>query len=150
MTQKHTPEPWVVEKAHDIDAIAWVGQFAVLPEGHATKVIRGNTEDDARRIVACVNACVGWETSQLEAMEMGSLRESLLRVMDQRDQLLEALHDAATSLETIQLRSFGEDSFLDSKPEMRSYAGSRAAVAREAIAKAKGGATIAKITGETK
>ena len=54
--------------------------------------------------------------------------------------LLAALEDAATSLETIQLRSFGEDSFLDSKPEMRSYAGSRASVARGAIAKAKGGA----------
>ena len=54
--------------------------------------------------------------------------------------LLEALEDAATSLETIQLRSFGEDSFLDSKPEMRPYAGSRASVVRAAIAKAKGGA----------
>lgn len=54
--------------------------------------------------------------------------------------LLEALEDAATSLETIQLRSFGEDSFLDIKPEMRSYAGSRASVVRAAIAKAKGGA----------
>ena len=54
--------------------------------------------------------------------------------------LLEAMEDAATSLETIQLRSFGEDSFLDSKPEMRSYAGSRASVVRAAIAKAKGGA----------
>ena len=55
-------------------------------------------------------------------------------------ELLAALEDAATSLETIQLRSFGEDSFLDSKPEMRSYAGSRASVVRAAIAKAKGGA----------
>lgn len=54
--------------------------------------------------------------------------------------LLEVLEGAATSLETIQLRSFGEDSFLDSKPEMRSYAGSRASVVRAAIAKAKGGA----------
>ena len=52
--------------------------------------------------------------------------------------LLAALEDAATSLEIIQLRSFGEDSFLDSKPEMRSYAGSRASVVRAAIAKAKG------------
>ena len=54
--------------------------------------------------------------------------------------LLAALEDAATSLETIQLRSFGEDSFLDSKPEMRSYAGYRASVVMAAIAKAKGGA----------
>lgn len=63
---KHTPEPWAVERAHDIDAIAWVGQFAVLPVDHATKVMRGNTEEDARRIVACVNACRGLPTDELE------------------------------------------------------------------------------------
>lgn len=254
---KHTPEPWIVEKAHDIDAIAWVGQFSVLPQDHATQVVRGNTEDDALRIVACVNACAGLPTEQLEASPLGGVlngvagliaqrgqlleersriglaidaairdgivpdehplrsrlemlanhrqREQELRAeaervknqinempgMDafdeidrlraecgnwemaigtvlatipdaeiirasgtvggavayftqlhqQRDELLTALHDAATSLETIQLRSFGQDSFLDSKSEMRSYAGSRAAVAREAIDKVKGGAS---------
>ena len=61
-------------------------------------------------------------------------------LVQMNQELLVALEDAATSLETIQLRSFGEDSFLDSKPEMRSYAGSRASVVRAAIAKAKGGA----------
>ena len=61
-------------------------------------------------------------------------------LVEMNQDLLAALEDAATSLETIQLRSFGEDSFLDSKPEMRSYAGSRASVVRAAIAKAKGGA----------
>ena len=61
-------------------------------------------------------------------------------LVQMNQELLAALEDAATSLETIQLRSFGEDSFLDSKPEMRSYAGSRASVVRAAIAKAKGGA----------
>ena len=61
-------------------------------------------------------------------------------LVQMNQELLEELEDAATSLETIQLRSFGEDSFLDSKPEMRSYAGSRASVVRAAITKAKGGA----------
>ena len=61
-------------------------------------------------------------------------------LVQMNQELLAALEDAATSLEIIQLRSFGEDSFLDSKPEMRSYAGSRATVVRAAIAKAKGGA----------
>lgn len=60
-------------------------------------------------------------------------------LVQMNQELLAALGDAAASLETIQLRSFGEDSFLDSKPEMRSYAGSRASVARAAIAKAKRG-----------
>ena len=49
------------------------------------------------------------------------------------ERLRQALIDAATSLETIQVRSYGEDSFLDSKHEMRSYAGSRAKIARAAL-----------------
>ena len=51
------------------------------------------------------------------------------------ERLRQALIDAATSLETIHLRSYGEDSFLDSKHQMRSYAESRAKVARSELAK---------------
>lgn len=50
------------------------------------------------------------------------------------ERLRQSLIDAATSLETIHVRSYGEDSFLDSKHEMRSYAGSRAKVARAELA----------------
>ena len=49
------------------------------------------------------------------------------------ERLRQALIDAATSLEAIHVRSYGEDSFLDSKQEMRSYAGSRAKIARAAL-----------------
>jgi hypothetical protein len=38
--------------------------------------------DDARRIVACVNACAGWTTEQLEAMELGSMKEAISRLAD--------------------------------------------------------------------
>ena len=47
--------------------------------------------------------------------------------------LREALNDAATSLETIQLRSYGEDSGLSTLLEVRGYAGNRAKVARAAL-----------------
>lgn len=47
--------------------------------------------------------------------------------------LREALNDAATSLETIQLRSYGEDSGLSTLLEVRGYAGNRAKVARAAM-----------------
>ena len=57
----------------------------------------------------------------------------------QRDKLLDYLHDAATSLETIALRSYGDESYLNSAEQMRGYASSRAAVAREDIAIVKGG-----------
>lgn len=53
-------------------------------------------------------------------------------LVQMNQELMAALEGAETSLEAI--------SFLDSKPEMRSYAGSRASVAMAAIAKAKGGA----------
>ena len=49
--------------------------------------------------------------------------------------LREALNDAATSLETIQLRSYGEDSNLSTMLEVRGYAGNRAKVARAALEK---------------
>ena len=80
--------------------------------------------------------CLNESSAMIAAHAINSHDE----LVQMNQELLAALEDAATSLETIQLRSFGEDSFLDSKPEMRSYAGSRASVVRAAIAKAKGGA----------
>lgn len=148
---KHTPGPLTLY-GHDLYFAHRAGGFS----------LRGcpSPEENARRIAACWNLLAAFTTEEIEQwIDIVSLvrqrdealqelqREHVLRVRlageldssnQQRDELLAALHDAATSLETIQLRSFGQDSFLDSKPEMRSYAGSRAAVAREAIDKAKG------------
>lgn len=131
---KHTPEPWALFEVGD-------GRPHLCPASDSDKmsILTIAEEDgvtfacvykdsDANRIVTCVNACAGMEDP---ASEIAELKR-------QRDELLWALHDAATSLETIQLRSFGADSYLDDKHSMRAYAGARAAVAREAITKAKG------------
>ena len=85
----------------------------------------------ASRAALHVNACAGMADPAAEIAELKR----------QRDELLAALHDAATSLETIQLRSFGANSFLDDKILMREYAGFRAFVARESIAAARGSAS---------
>lgn len=61
----------------------------------------------------------------------------LIELTRQRDLAVEAASDAATSLETIQLRSFGEESYLDSKPQMRAFAGARAKIARDALSTIK-------------
>lgn len=61
--------------------------------------------------------------------------EKTLALLDENAALLEALKDAATSLETIHMRSFGDDSNLSHPEQMRGYAGSRANVCRAAIAK---------------
>lgn len=68
-----------------------------------------------------------------EALELGT-SEKCDQLREQVALLREALHDAATSLETIAVRSYGEESYLDSKQQMRGYAGARAGVAREALA----------------
>ena len=72
---------------------------------------------------------------EAEQWEVRATKEAS-RVQDlnaEVERLRQALIDAATSLETIHVRSYGEDSFLDSKHEMRSYAGSRAKIARAAL-----------------
>lgn len=89
--QQHTLGPWIVEKAHDIDAIAWVGQFAILPKDHGTNVARGNTEADARRIVACVNACAEIPTDDLEDTKLLPMLDAYGMAIHQRDVLLAAL-----------------------------------------------------------
>lgn len=66
--------------------------------------------------------------------EIAGLRSDKAMLQKKRVDLLMALDDAATSLETIELRSYGESSCLDSKIQMRGYAGSRSRVARKAIA----------------
>lgn len=73
--------------------------------------------------------CLNESSAMIAAHAINSHDELVAEV----ELLREALTDAATSLETIHVRSYGEDSFLDSKHEMRSYAGSRAKVARAAL-----------------
>ena len=73
--------------------------------------------------------CLNESSAMIAAHAINSHDELVAEV----ERLRQALIDAATSLETIHVRSYGEDSFLDSKQEMRSYAGSRAKIARAAL-----------------
>ena len=146
---KHTPEPWKI--SHDDSTEEWSivtnQQGSIIanvneetgPElvGSAPVMRKMPGLDNARRIVACVNACTGIRTEALEhrAHMLKAHDDTIAELKRQRDELLAALHDAATSLETIQLRSFGADNLLNDKYSMRAYAGARASVAREAITK---------------
>lgn len=71
------------------------------------------------------------ELMEALALQSADMDSMMLQVMLLRD----ALNDAATSLETINLRSYGLNSFLDSKEQIRGYAGSRAFAAREELKK---------------
>lgn len=120
MNIKHTPEPWQVHQ----DASGDVFISSAKTSFHIAEIGSEGDEaviPDARRIVACVNACRGLPTDELEQKGVvAAVGTQLLGLESQRDELLAALEEIA-----------GCD------PCHQSSAG---AIARAAIAKAKGGA----------
>ena len=65
MKTEHTPEPWSLGEDND----GW------YVEKDGLQIAHGLTEEDARRIVACVNACAGMTNEQIDnvCMISGSL-----------------------------------------------------------------------------
>lgn len=77
---EHTKEPW------------W--NHGVIIKANDNIPAQATSEEDARRIVACVNACAGIPTEQLESGEVRSVRDELADIATlekQRDELLAAL-----------------------------------------------------------
>ena len=95
MTTKHTPGPWRIDDVGVGFEIAAgnevVAQVQQVYGDHTHKIRRGN----ARRIVACVNACEGISAENLEEnkpiIELARAYNVSLR---QRDDLLAALRSA--------------------------------------------------------
>lgn len=106
MSTKHTPGPWFRDDRSGLEcdvrasserkiALCWG-----LASNNATNYnpkYRAECDANARRIVACVNACEGISADELEeiASTGGMLgpREDVARIAKQRDALLEALEE---------------------------------------------------------
>lgn len=73
VTQEHTLEPWVVEAYGSIMA----ADETICHTSYET----GPREPNMRRIVACVNACAGLSTEDLEELDDGTLFTALHRLM---------------------------------------------------------------------
>lgn len=90
---KHTPEPW---QAHQ-DASGDVFISSAETSLHIAEI--GSEDDDtaipdARRIVACVNACRGLPTDELEQKGLvAAVGTQLLEADQLRDELLAALEE---------------------------------------------------------
>lgn len=101
MSGTHTPGPWSVAKGD--------GYFVVETRTAGIKFIaQGESEAgdlaNARRIVACVNACEGLTTEALErlgTLDRARVQLDVVRVeaLRQRDELLEALQIARDHIE---------------------------------------------------
>lgn len=76
---RHTPEPWEIEKGSMI-----VGNRIAIKQPHAFDWVASvqvsnmpNYEENARRIVAAVNACQGLSTEALEDGVVGEMIKAL-------------------------------------------------------------------------
>lgn len=123
---KHTQEPWDVHQDAAGIIVAKVNPDLSLLGLDLDEYACFMNEEDARRVVACVNACAGIPTDDLEASPehgLPHLAEFAVSLVAQRDELLAALETLARSLPQIGCE----------RAQMMDYANA-------AIAKAKGGA----------
>ena len=99
---KHTPEPWVLFEVGD-------GRPHLCPASESDKMSiltiaeeDGVTfacvykDDDARRIVACVNACAGMEDPAAEIAELKLQRDELLAALRSSVETIEWMHGCSS------------------------------------------------------
>lgn len=112
---KHTPEPWRIGRLthpRDYESVReTVGPHEVVVDtDEGVYVLAGcnyNFPQDAlanaRRIVACVNACAGIPIDMLEAMPSGpaALLPMYARLEKQRDDLLAALEGLTSDIQSL-------------------------------------------------
>lgn len=88
---KHTKEPWVQGDCSRNMIYAWKGQVLVFTDDGYRIIVSCNqnypeeAEANARRIVACVNACAGMDDPEKEVATLKVHRDELLA---ERDKLL--------------------------------------------------------------
>ena len=96
--EKHTREPWRVDTENDTVILAQ--RNLEVCATYTSDVTPEEDEANARRIVACVNACAGYWVNQLEStiMEQGGfaaiirdLGNEKFQAKQQRDELLAAI-----------------------------------------------------------
>lgn len=145
---KHTPEPWVLFEVGDRNS-----HFCPASEKDKTSILTVTeesgtafaavySEEDARRIVACVNACTGVDTDLLEAGELD--KPTMLAIQENKDlnhrcdELLAALDDITKIKWRDGLTGIDRPTdFAERESAIRAL-GSAMTIARSAISKAKG------------
>ena len=87
----HTKEPWRIDPRAAMRIVA--SEDTTVASSACSGLAKDEWEDNARRIVACVNAMADIPTESIETMRMVSIPRE---IVEQRDELLAAannLHD---------------------------------------------------------
>lgn len=72
---EHSPEPWFKD-------LTYIYDDNENPVGPILSSNGDYSEQDARRIVACVNACKGIETEAIEGLAEGTIEDALKVMWD--------------------------------------------------------------------
>ena len=99
----HTPEPWSVpQPIVDGAGLPFAPVFATTLIAKVYSTALGDTDQataNARRIVACVNACAGIPIEVLEEGGQGTVTASMARLTEQRDKLLAVCEELSACAE---------------------------------------------------
>ncbi|WP_434430301.1 hypothetical protein [Aeromonas veronii] len=110
MTRQHTPEPWTVSEK---TLVRLDCAYLIRPVNETNyeygATLAATSQQDARRIVACVNACAGVPTEELERHHLAHAGEVRFRIemTRQRDELLAALEKLSGDVEALMKESGG-------------------------------------------
>ncbi|MGU5817828.1 hypothetical protein ACV1EH_00535 [Aeromonas caviae] len=109
MTRQHTPEPWTVSEK---TLVRLDCAYLIRPVNETNyeygATLAATSQQDARRIVVCVNACRGLPTDELEQKGLvAAVGTQLLELEQQRDGLLVALEELASDVEALMKESGG-------------------------------------------
>ena len=135
----HTPDGWLAVQQKQLTEAALMLRRLQTSEDELVTAL-GECWDAMPPSAIAIGKAIGFPTSV-----PAYVRESVSLLTAQRDELLVALKDAATSLETISIlsgrKTFPIETYMEDFMQVRGYANSRMTVARASIAKAEGGAT---------
>ena len=142
MSEKYTRGPWKTE-GEGIHALIRGGDATIVAVRH--RLPADVHEANARRIVACVNACEGISTENLEDNRaVAWLAQRYNEVVQQRDELLKALTFYAEGNHFIQHDPEAWDTVIGEPQNFREDEANTATVEDGSVARA----AILKATGE--
>ena len=117
MTQEHKPEPWIIRRG-DWSTHATLITTAKRRRNKTVPIAEVDTDGfnkefgdeqkaNARRIVACVNACIGVSNGELAMTTMSAVLARMNEAEQQRDELLAALEKLSGDVEALMKESGG-------------------------------------------
>ena len=113
-------EAAVINKLNSAEPVAWYNPN----EDHSDEAFMWDKDTSGDHLIPVFTHPPAPSAIESQAAEIAKYKSLC-------DQLGEYLNDAATSLETIAMRSYGDDSYINTMHQVRGYASARASVARK-------------------